>query len=202
MLIAGCAAALVVLMATIPARADTPRSEAAKKPLEESDTPRTELSATPLFAAGLMPALGGGVSFASTFRWESLSLALEARMFTSLSTRVGGDVLVTANVAMPALDVCGHRGFLSVCAVFDAGELRITSEDGVRIESFTPWVSSAGLRVGGDWQFSDRLGLRGLVELHAQYSRPSVWVNNEEVWQAPLLFGVAGVGLVFPVGWL
>ncbi|WP_437899695.1 hypothetical protein [Sorangium sp. So ce124] len=160
---------------------------------------RGEISASPLLAMGLMPALGGGASFATAFRWPSLSIGVEARMFTSLADTFADGVLVHASLAMPTLDICGHRGLLSVCAVFDAGELRITSDPGVSVQARQPWVSSVGLRVAGDWRFSEQLSLRGFAELHTNHSRPSLWVNNREVWRVPPLSGVVGVGLVLPV---
>jgi hypothetical protein len=199
MLRAGCAAVLVVFMATTPVHADTPRSESARETQVDDDSFRGEISASPLLAVGLLPALGGGASFSTAFRWPSLSVAIEARMLTSLADTFADGVLVHASLAMPTLDICGHRGALSVCAVFDAGELRITSDPGVSIQARQPWVSSVGLRVGGDWRFSEQLSLRGFAELHTNHSRPSLWVNNREVWRVPPLSGVVGVGLVLPV---
>ncbi|AUX21736.1 hypothetical protein SOCEGT47_022230 [Sorangium cellulosum] len=163
---------------------------------------RGEISAAPLLAMGLLPALGGGASFGTRFRWTSMSLGLEARMLTSMADTFADGVLVHASLAMPALDVCGHRASLSLCAVFSAGELRITSDPGVSVQSHRPWISAVGMRVSGDWLFSEHLSLRGFAELHAHYSRPSVWVNHREVWQLPPLTGVVGVGLVLPVGCL
>ncbi|XXY47900.1 hypothetical protein WME91_48635 [Sorangium sp. So ce269] len=160
---------------------------------------RGEISASPLLAVGLLPALAGGAAFATTFRWQSLSVAVEARMFTSLADTFADGVLVHASLAMPALGVCGHRGALSLCAVFDAGELRITSEPEVSIHARKPWVSSVGLRAAGDWPFSEHLSLRGFAELHTNHSRPSIWVNNREIWQVPPLSAAVGVGLVLPV---
>ncbi|WP_437680520.1 hypothetical protein [Sorangium sp. So ce131] len=166
----------------------------------DGDAMRGEIFAAPLLAVGLLPALGGGAGLGTTFRAADLSIALEARMFTSLADTFAEGVLVHASLAMPALSVCGHRGPLAACAVFDAGELQIASDPGIVIQSRRPWVSSIGLRLGGDWRFSERVSLRGFAELHAHYSRPSVWVNNKEVWQVPPVSGVVGVGLVLPLG--
>ncbi|AGP35716.1 hypothetical protein [Sorangium cellulosum] len=163
------------------------------------DMLRGELSASPLLATGLLPALAGGAAFATTFRWPSLSIAVEARMLTSLADTFEDGVLVHASLAMPTLDICGHRGVLSVCAVFDAGELQITSDPGVAIQARKAWISSIGLRAAGDWRFSDQLSLRGFVELHTNHSRPSLWVNGKEVWRVPPLSGVVGLGLALPV---
>lgn len=160
---------------------------------------RGEISASPLLAVGLLPALAGGASFATTFRWPSLSISVEARMFTSLADTFAEGVLVHASLAMPALDICGHRGVLSVCAVFDAGELQITSDPDVSIQARKPWISSVGLRAAGDWPFSAHLSLRGFAELRTNHSRPSLWVNNREIWQVPPLSAVVGVGLALPV---
>ncbi|MGK3995316.1 hypothetical protein [Sorangium sp. So ce1024] len=160
---------------------------------------RGEISASPLLAAGLLPAVAGGASFATTFRWPSLSISVEARVLTSLADTFAEGVLVQASLAMPALGVCGHRGVLSVCAVFDAGQLQIASDPDVRIQARKPWVSSVGLRAAGDWPFSEHLSLRGFAELRTNHSRPSLSVNNREIWQVPPLSAVFGVGLVLPV---
>ncbi len=146
-----------------------------------------------------MPALGGGASFATAFRWPSPSIGVEARMFTSLADTLADGVLVHASPAMPTLDICGHRGVLAVCAVFDAGELRITSDPGVSIQARQPGSARSACGSRATRRFSEQLSLRGFAELHTNHSRPSLWVNNREVWRVPPLSGVVGVALVLPV---
>jgi hypothetical protein len=194
-----CAAVLAAVLAAPAARADVSGAEAPRLDNHASDRFRGELGAAPLLALGLTPALGSGVSFSTGFRWTSFSVAVEGRLISSFGEESAGNVVLGASIAMPALDVCAHRGALSACTVFDVGELRMDSDPRFRIEARDPWGTSIGLRAGAEWPFSNHVALRGFLELHAQFGRPSVWVNNMEAWRAPPVFGLVGAGLMFPL---
>lgn len=202
MRVTSCTALVTAFLAATAARADAPGADPRSPDNHAVERFRGEIGAAPLLAPGLTPGLGSGVSFFTGFRWTSLSVILEGRLFTSSDEQIAENVLIDSSIAMPTLAVCGHRAALSACGVVDIGELRTETGDHFRIESHNPWGASVGVRTGAELPLWEHVMLRGFAELHAQFGRPSVWVNNAEAWRAPLLFGVFGVGLTFPLGTL
>jgi hypothetical protein len=195
-----CAATMATFLAAAAARADGTKPIDVPEHDGTSGGFRGELGATPLLAAGLFPALGSGAAASMRFRWTGFSAALGARMLMSPDHQLTPNVLLSASMSMPTLDLCGHRGPLAACAVLDISELRVVSRRGLIIETRSQHASSIGVRAGAEWLFSEHLAAHAFVELHAQLGRPALWVNNVEAWRAQPVFVVVGLGLALPLG--
>src|SRR5688572_21668158 len=99
-------ALVAALVAAVPARAFATEQNGGTVPRGEL---HGELSATPLFALGVLPSAAAGFGAAMSFRGSLLSLGVEPRVLYALAARdIGGGASVSTGVTMGILRLCGH----------------------------------------------------------------------------------------------
>ncbi|EYF07025.1 hypothetical protein [Chondromyces apiculatus] len=167
----------------------------------EARFPRAELSTSSLFALGLLPAPALGMAPYASYRWPTLSVAIEARaLFTLDNAWVVNGLRSRAELVMAVPSACGYGGRWFACGSLGIGELHAATDGDVPVETVRPWLVAIGARAGFDLVFLSRLALRTSLEANLVIGKPEVWINHVRQWEASSLGFTLSAGLVFPVG--
>ena len=162
---------------------------------EEGPGTRPEL----LAGAGLIAAAGAtaepclGSALWLGIRWPLVSVSLEGRAdLPSAAPASGGEV--RTSLLTGSLVPCIHYRSLGACVLLSAGVQRGEGVDLARARrSDTPHLAG-GLRAVGEWKVLGPMTFRVWLELLYPFSRTTLLVDDDPVWQTPPMSGVAGAG--------
>jgi hypothetical protein len=82
---------------------------------------------------------------------------------------------------------------LSFCGVVGLGAYQARATDVTEPELVTSFYGSVGARVMAGLAISEMFSLRIFAELAVPFVRPSLVVDDQEVWSAPPVYGTFGL---------
>jgi hypothetical protein len=153
---------------------------------------RIEIGMDGIAAMGILPAPAAGLDAFGRVRGDFWSIAVEGAYDSPASKRDSAGTQATAYALGAAVTPCLHYASLGVCAVAYLGALRASAA-----ESGTGALPALGLRVASEVPLSERLAARLHADVMATLSRPTLEVDNQNLWTASPAAARLGLGLVY-----
>jgi hypothetical protein len=164
------------------------------RPKRHRPTLRTHALLTSSY--GVLPDLALGTLAGASFKTERWSAVLEAGAWLpstvqSSTRRDGGK----AWLVFLSGSACAHRGALFVCGVGVLGDFRAAGTGHLLSRSSDSTYVAVGGRLGADIPLGGPFSLVVHGDVLAPLFRPSLRIDHELLWRAPVLAGEFGVGV-------
>jgi hypothetical protein len=148
-----------------------------------------------LGSAGTAPSVAAGVSAFAGIRTRLLSAGLEAFADAPATAHAKDGGNVTSTLYGVELVPCASYKIASLCAAAALGSLQakgsgVTSPNSPQSLLF----AASGGRIAIEWPVSQTLSLRLHGDLLADLHRPTLVLDGQKVWPAPLFEGEFGAG--------
>ncbi len=158
--------------------------------------PSIRIGARGALAMGALPALTAALTVDAGVGWQYASIALEGRVDVPVTGDVDEGRRIHTSLFAGSLVPCGHYKWFVGCGLVTVGALRAEGRDISRPRADTGIFFGAGVRVGVEWAFIERLALRVTGDVLVTLHPMSALQNDREVWRTPPFSGTVGGGLV------
>lgn len=171
-----------------PALPPAPSTSAPAPKLPPPLEPKSSLVPSPV--AGLQLGVGSSVAFNLSpailvgptwfigARFSNISVALEGRALFAPTVQVDG-VPIVPSVVTGSLSACLHYRALFGCGRFELGAFHLNSTAGSNPSPTNALIVGLGPRIGANWSFTNRLALRGYVDLLTVATPIKIRVGND-----------------------
>jgi hypothetical protein len=168
--------------------------EAPRAPAPPPSAPlRIEVGVDGVASAGVLPAPAPGFDAFGRVRAAAWSLGLEVGADAPVSKQDRFASTATVTVVGGAVVPCVHVRSLGLCGLAYLGVLHASSGP----ESATSALPALGVRVTTEVPLSERLRARLHGDLISTLSRPTLRLDNLDLWTAYPAAGRLGLGLVY-----
>jgi hypothetical protein len=151
-------------------------------------------------ASGTAPDLAVGLAAFARFDLGQASLGLEGRYdFPASADAPSGNGAVSSSLLLGSLEPCLHVSSWYFCGLLSVGSLR-GSGAGVAVpyqQSTVYW--GAGGRVAFELSIAAPMLLRAHLDVVGNATRTTLALDGSEVWRAPPIAAIAGIGAVVRV---
>lgn len=187
-----------------PTRSTSP-AEARPAPLGvELPTSSARLRPRPVFAIGLGPSIGVGMSsipvvlgrLLGSLAWQHLAIELDAELSVPTTTRREDGAGFTQRHVLAGVAGCAILMPWSACLLTKAGEVRMAGKDIDRPAFAVAPVLEAGARVGIGHIIGDRFLIGAHADGLANLFRWSATLDRVPVWRAPRFSAVIGIDAI------
>jgi hypothetical protein len=143
--------------------------------------------------ASLGPVLGFGA------RLPALSFGVELDARFALSAELDHGAVVSTSTFTGEVFTCLHRKWFLGCGLFGFGHLVLRPDTTIAVRDAEPNFVVAGLRLGGEWSFANRYGVRPYLDgvvptsIGIRATRLASPEYKQFAWMSPPVFVTLGI---------